>query len=65
MLWQGLKFWYDLASQAQAKTATLQSEKYTIYFDIEDSLDMQVYKQLYSRFAYIAFRENLHVSTEA
>ena len=46
---------------------TLASEKYIIYFDIwsKPGLFTMYIKQLYSRYAYIAFRENLHVSMDA
>ena len=42
----------------------LASERYTIYFDIERKPGHVSIKQLYRRYAYIAFRENLHISTK-
>ena len=43
---------------------TIESVRYTILI-WEEILDMPVYKQFYSRYAYIAFRENRHVTLKA
>ena len=44
---------------------TLASERCTIFYIGRKPGHICIIKQLYSRYAYIAFRENLHVSMEA